>query len=51
MFNFWIAFFTWYVWVTGISFYVIKAIPRLRQEDEAEVPGRAPNLVTAASYQ
>jgi len=35
MFNFWIAFFTWYIWVSAVSWYVIKAIRRLEQEDGA----------------
>jgi hypothetical protein len=32
--NFWIAFFTWYFWCGSLSYYVIKAIPRLQAEDE-----------------
>ncbi|WP_028935694.1 hypothetical protein [Pseudonocardia spinosispora] len=34
-FNFWIAFFTWFIWCPSLSFYIIKAIPRLKAEDEA----------------
>lgn len=38
MFNFWIAFFTWYIWVSGVSTYVIKAVTRLQQEDHQLEP-------------
>jgi hypothetical protein len=44
MFNFWIAFFTWYIWVSGVSTYVIKAVTRLQQEDgqlELRAPAQA----------
>jgi len=33
--SFWIAFFTWFFWIPGLSYYVIKAIDRLKAEDEA----------------
>ena len=38
MFNFWIAFFTWYIWVTAASYYVIRGITRVQQEDKGLVP-------------
>lgn len=34
-FNFWIAFFTWFIWCPLLSTYIIKAIGRIRAEDEA----------------
>jgi hypothetical protein len=40
MFNFWIAFFTWYIWVSSVSICVIKAITRLQQEDGATSPSQ-----------
>ena len=33
--NFWVAFFAWYVWVFAMSFYVIRAVGRLKEEDQA----------------
>lgn len=52
LFNFWIAFFTWYIWVTAISIYVIKAITRLQQEDGAAlpVPERRPAAPALAAH-
>ncbi|MDB5985816.1 MAG: hypothetical protein JWR16_869 [Nevskia sp.] len=41
LFNFWIAFFTWYIWVTAVSFNIIRAISRLQQEDGAASPSAA----------
>lgn len=35
LFNFWVAYGTWFVWVIGLSYYVITAITRLQQEDGA----------------
>jgi len=40
-FNFWIAFFTWYIWVTAVSIYVIKAVGRLQIEDGAATGSEA----------
>jgi hypothetical protein len=34
-FNFWIAFFTWFIWCPMLSTFVIKAIGRIKAEDEA----------------
>jgi hypothetical protein len=34
-FNFWIAFFAWFIWCPLVSTYVIKAIGRIQAEDEA----------------
>lgn len=33
LFNFWIAFFTWYIWCGSLSTYVIRAVSRLERED------------------
>ncbi|HEY4007200.1 MAG TPA: hypothetical protein VGM60_18725 [Pseudonocardia sp.] len=33
--SFWIAFFTWFIWCPSLSYYVIKAVGRLKAEDEA----------------
>ena len=33
--SFWIAFFTWFIWIPSLSVFIIKAIPRLKAEDEA----------------
>jgi hypothetical protein len=35
LFNFWIAFFAWYVWCGSLSGYVIRAVSRLQREDLA----------------
>jgi len=32
LFNFWIAFFAWYVWCGSLSAYVIRAVSRLQRE-------------------
>lgn len=40
-FNFWIAFFTWYIWVFATSIYVIRAIGRLEREDKKVTVGAA----------
>jgi len=42
-FNFWIAFPTWFVWCPALSYYILKAIPRIKAEDEAAAAaGQAP---------
>ncbi|MDT5161487.1 MAG: hypothetical protein QOC90_1797, partial [Mycobacterium sp.] len=28
-------FFTWFIWIPSLSVFIIKAIPRLKAEDEA----------------
>ena len=33
--SFWIAFFTWFFWIPGLSYFVIRAIDRIKAEDEA----------------
>lgn len=33
--SFWIAFFTWFIWIPSLAYFIIKAIPRLQAEDEA----------------
>ncbi|WP_428311872.1 hypothetical protein [Hydrocarboniphaga sp.] len=38
LFNFWIAFPTWYIWVSAVSFYTIKAIHKLEQEEAQTQP-------------
>ncbi|VVQ15479.1 hypothetical protein [Pseudomonas fluorescens] len=35
--NFWIAFFTWYIWCGTLSFFTIKAIGRLQQDEQAAI--------------
>ena len=39
VFNFWVAFFAWYAWVFATSFYVIRAVGRVEQEDKEIVAG------------
>lgn len=34
-FNFWIAFFAWFIWCPLVSYYVFKAVDRIKAEDEA----------------
>lgn len=50
MFNFWIAFPTWYIWIVSMSIFIIKAVNRIEIEDgaaqEKEVPVRG-NPLTA----
>jgi len=36
--SFWIAFFTWFIWCPVLSYYVIKAVDRLKAEDAAAGP-------------
>ena len=33
--SFWIAFFTWFFWIPSMSYYIIKAVDRLKAEDAA----------------
>src|ERR1700730_5889174 len=33
--SFWIAFFTWFFWIPSLSYFIIKAIGRIKAEDEA----------------
>lgn len=33
VFNFWIAFFAWYIWVAALSFCIIRAVGQLQVED------------------
>jgi hypothetical protein len=33
--SFWIAFFTWFFWIPSMSYYIIKAVDRLKLEDRA----------------
>jgi hypothetical protein len=33
--SFWIAFFTWFFWIPSMSYFVIKAVDRLKAEDAA----------------
>ena len=35
MFNFWIAFPTWYIWIVSMSIFIIKAVNRIEIEDGA----------------
>jgi hypothetical protein len=35
MISFWIAFFTWFFWIPSLSFFIIKAINRIKAEEEA----------------
>jgi len=32
--SFWIAFFTWFIWCPVLSYYIIKAIDRIKAEDQ-----------------
>lgn len=34
--NFWIEFLIWFVWVPGLTFYVLKAITRIQREDAGQ---------------
>jgi hypothetical protein len=33
--SFWIAFFTWFIWIPSLSYYIIRAVDRIKAEDEA----------------
>lgn len=46
-FNFWIAFFTWFIWCPMLSYYVVKAVDRIKAEDEAEAAAEATAEATA----
>lgn len=37
MFNFWVAFPTWYIWIVSMSIFIIKAVNRIEIEDGAAV--------------
>ncbi|MBI2963114.1 MAG: DUF4386 family protein [Deltaproteobacteria bacterium] len=39
MFNFWVAFFAWFIWIQAQSMFVFKAITRLEREAAAAEPG------------
>jgi hypothetical protein len=41
LFNFWIAFPTWYIWIVSMSIYIIKAVNRIQVEDGAAVKDEA----------
>ncbi len=47
LFNFWVAFPTWYIWLLTLSFYVIKGVERIRQEDMGIVPAPAKGATVA----
>jgi hypothetical protein len=32
--SFWIAFFTWFFWIPSLSYFIIKAVDRIKAEDE-----------------
>ncbi|SEP86969.1 hypothetical protein SAMN04488038_10249 [Solimonas aquatica] len=34
LFNFWIAFFTWYIWIVAMSLFIIRAVGRLQIEEQ-----------------
>lgn len=38
LFNFWIAFCTWYIWIVSMSFFIIRAVGRIEIEDGAAAP-------------
>lgn len=51
LFNFWVAFPTWYVWIVAMSIYVIKGVNRIEIEDgaaEAKEDARSPLSMAAA---
>ncbi|MGQ0698769.1 MAG: hypothetical protein ACT4PZ_11075 [Panacagrimonas sp.] len=41
MFNFWIAFPTWYIWIVSMSIFIIKAVNRIEIEDGAKQAAEA----------
>jgi amino acid transporter len=47
-FNFWIAFFAWFIWCPLLSYYVIKAVDRIKAEDEAAGLTTEVDVATAA---
>lgn len=48
LFNFWIAFPTWYVWIVSMSIFIIKAVNRIEIEDGAAQPKEHPVRGAAA---
>lgn len=52
LFNFWVAFPTWYIWIVSMSICIIKAINRLEIEDGArqEVRKEASGGIGAPAY-
>lgn len=48
MFNFWIAFPTWYIWIVSLSFFIIKAVNRIEIEDGAKAAKEVP--VSGSGY-
>lgn len=42
MFNFWIAFPTWYIWIVSMSIFIIKAVNRIQIEDGAAQAAEQP---------
>jgi len=47
MLNFWIEFSIWFVWCTGVSYFLIKAVPRLEDEARTASAGGQPVRLTA----
>lgn len=49
LFNFWVAFPTWYIWIVLMSFFIIKAVYRLEAEEKAgdRVSNMSPSAATA----
>lgn len=44
-FNYWIAFFAWFIWITGQSYFTFRAIGRLEQESIGNIaPAKTPVL-------
>ncbi len=39
--SFWIAFFAWFFWIPSLSYYIIKAVDRIKAEDEAALRANA----------
>ncbi|MES2681952.1 MAG: hypothetical protein V4650_00395 [Pseudomonadota bacterium] len=49
-FNFWIAFFTWYIWIVSMSFFIIRAVSRIEVEDGAADSAPVEALRPAPSF-
>ena len=47
LFNFWVAFPTWYIWVFGLSICTLRAITKIQIEDGAMAKVREPSQVGA----
>jgi hypothetical protein len=45
--NFWIEFTIWFVWCPGVSYFLIRAVPRLEEEARTAAGGAAPVRLTA----